>query len=320
MFAVGRLKGDWVSSLSSCGILLHWVSTNKLKRLSFWGITKPHNCSWSWRNLLKIRDQIIGFFDYKLGKGSRFSFWYDPWLNGRSVTETFPEVKILDADIPKQAVVSDVWKDNNWMLPDPIDESTYAAWDHIKSNYRVNLEIEDVIRWKNQKNGSFTIKSLWNSLNPTNSRVSWHSLVWFPEHIPRHSFITWIALKGRLQTRDKLLRWKIINCNVCPLCNAAAENIPHLFFECSYSKRIWESILVSLNFHRLVLDWRREISFLSRRCKGRSKETKKRKISFCAAVYWIWKARNEAVFNQKIMSTEMVAFRIKEVARARLNL
>lgn len=43
----------------------------KLKRLSFGGITKTPDNSWSWRNLLKLRNVAKSVVVYKLGNGKR---------------------------------------------------------------------------------------------------------------------------------------------------------------------------------------------------------------------------------------------------------
>ncbi|XP_055961487.1 uncharacterized protein LOC130015416 [Mercurialis annua] len=64
------------------------ISMNKFKLLSFWGTTKPLNASWSWRNLIKLRQEMKGCFEYSLGKGE-LSFWHDPWLKGQAIIEVF---------------------------------------------------------------------------------------------------------------------------------------------------------------------------------------------------------------------------------------
>lgn len=56
----------------------NWVIIYKLRNLSFWGLTKPMNSSWSWRQLLNLWSEIRNCFNYKLGDGNKFSFWFDP--------------------------------------------------------------------------------------------------------------------------------------------------------------------------------------------------------------------------------------------------
>jgi hypothetical protein len=54
--------------------------------------------------------------------------------------------------------------------------------------------IGDLHKWSLTANGDFTVKSLWNSLRIPFPKVPWYHCVWFSGHIPKCSFITWIAI------------------------------------------------------------------------------------------------------------------------------
>ncbi|XP_050233004.1 uncharacterized protein LOC126681506 [Mercurialis annua] len=112
--------------------------------LSFWGITKPLLASWSWRNLVKLRDRVSDCYCYKLGEGN-ISFWYDPWLDGRAIKDIFPEINPIDSDVPRNAKVNDFFRRGQWCLPLPMDDSTEEAWDCITSNYKIVEEQKDCI-------------------------------------------------------------------------------------------------------------------------------------------------------------------------------
>lgn len=60
-------------------------------------------------------------------------------------------------------------------------------------------------------------------------KVIWFNHVWFNQCIPRHSFILWIAIKGRLKTKDRLTKWFCIQNQVCLLCKTDDEIHNHLF-------------------------------------------------------------------------------------------
>lgn len=61
----------------------------------------------------------------------------------------------------------------------------------------------------------------------------------------RAEIITWFALLGRMNTRDKLLRLKIIKIEEaeCPIFKSEIESVNHLFTHCEFSWRIWTSIM-----------------------------------------------------------------------------
>ena len=54
--------------------------------------------------------------------------------------------------------------------------------------------------------------------------------------------MSWLANLDRLATMDRVARWNPGADETCVLCKNAGENIDHLFFECSYSSQIWESL------------------------------------------------------------------------------
>jgi len=50
------------------------------------------------------------------------------------------------------------------------------------------------------------VESLWDHIREKQARVDWYKLVWGSLHIPRHSFIAWLALLNRLTTKTRQLR------------------------------------------------------------------------------------------------------------------
>lgn len=51
-----------------------WVTSTKLKQLSFLGITKTIDSSWNWRNLLKLRKIVKPMVKYHLRDGKKIFF------------------------------------------------------------------------------------------------------------------------------------------------------------------------------------------------------------------------------------------------------
>ncbi|XP_056688383.1 uncharacterized protein [Spinacia oleracea] len=89
--------------------------------------------------------------------------------------------------------------------------------------------------------------------------IHWDSMVWNRMNIPKHIFICWLAVQGRLQTTAKLARIGVCASATCLLCGQFDEDHAHLFFDCPYSKRCimalndWLSISsISCNLHQLL--------------------------------------------------------------------
>ena len=104
--------------------------------------------------------------------------------------------------------------------------------------------MEDSVVWKgsNGKKVKFSLRSVWEIFNDNNDVVNWHKAVWFPQCNPRHAFILWLSLHGRLATQDRIMVWNKQSSLICPLCKTVNDSHEHLFFNCSYSGNIWNEV------------------------------------------------------------------------------
>ncbi|XP_013594852.1 PREDICTED: uncharacterized protein LOC106303020 [Brassica oleracea var. oleracea] len=87
--------------------------------------------------------------------------------------------------------------------------------------------------------GNFSIGDTWRALHPYPIEAFWHRVVWFQGRIPKHAFLTWVAARDRMLTRDRLIGWGLSVPSNCVLCAGHDENRQHLFFDCSFSNQIW---------------------------------------------------------------------------------
>ena len=73
-------------------------------------------------------------------------------------------------------------------------------------------------------------------------------IVWTHIAPPRVEFMTWLALLGKLNTREMLMKKGIIppEANVCTFCSSQPESIDHLLLGCSLSRNIWISLTANL--------------------------------------------------------------------------
>ena len=101
--------------------------------------------------------------------------------------------------------------------------------------------------------------AVWEVLRPKNEKVAWHKLIWTSFVVPKHCLIAWMAILNRLPTKDRLRNWGYGLEGVCSLCKQENETRDHLFFECSYSKNIWQQVLGLCRLRRDVLDWSYEL-------------------------------------------------------------
>ncbi|XP_028085249.1 uncharacterized protein LOC114286296 [Camellia sinensis] len=113
----------------------------------------------------------------------------------------------------------------------------------------------DSARWLPSSDGKFFVTSTWNYLRKSGDRMSWAAILWGPHNIPKASFVTWMAILGRLNTRDRLRLFGISQSAECVFCNDSCENHNHLFFDYPFSARIWTCIQSKLNVSWPVSQW-----------------------------------------------------------------
>ena len=114
---------------------------------------------------------------------------------------------------------------------------------HIKDTFRGGYNRD---RWTfDSKGNSATSGYKW--IRKTRENVPWASWVWNRTNIPKHSFLCWIIMWGRLNTRDRLSKMGIQCDTICPICESQDESIEHLFRECIYIKRCYEIRTRKLN-------------------------------------------------------------------------
>ncbi|KAL2933787.1 hypothetical protein RDABS01_016906 [Bienertia sinuspersici] len=82
----------------------------------------------------------------------------------------------------------------------------------------------------------YSIRKVYDILRATNPKIHWDKVIWNTAAVPKHQFLTWLAFKQRLFTKDRLAKIGILEDQACCLCNNGDESHLHLFFECDYSK------------------------------------------------------------------------------------
>ena len=75
---------------------------------------------------------------------------------------------------------------------------------------------------------------------------------------------------NRLPTLDRLAAWGLNVAGTCKLCLVDIETRDHLFFECNFSKEVWQIILQMCELRKVVLGWSAELNWAVKKLKGRS--------------------------------------------------
>ncbi|XP_050918428.1 uncharacterized protein LOC127135839 [Lathyrus oleraceus] len=142
--------------------------------------------------------------------------------------------------------------------------------------------------------------TMYTELCGEKEQVTWRKIFFSNHARPQTLFVLWLALLGRLPTKDKLTRFRIHTDEKCMLCQEN-ENIDHVFFECQTTGAIWTKIMKQLGYNRAPKRWTYEVKWLS--CETQKKGWRRQilKIAVAGTMYNIWRARNDMDFSNKKM-------------------
>ncbi|KAK4268485.1 hypothetical protein QN277_025138 [Acacia crassicarpa] len=271
----------------------------------FVDVGKGHKASWCWSSIIDGREFLIKDLRWDVGNGQAIRIWGDKWVPGVS----FP-AKPVDSNDPfvTNGSVSDLIVDGSWNLA-PI--SYLLSEDVMNAIYAIpipNNGLEDKLVWTGARNGEYVVKQGYHrgkSIHCADtSKVGssfivptscWNS-VWKLKTVPRVRQFLWRILTRSLATSAALVRRKRGRSNLCPICEDAVEDIEHLFFHCHWTRCVWfGSILgarIDLSCVSSFNDWWLHLLSMP--------SFKAQDISLiCWLLWYIWKERNDKVFNHK---------------------
>lgn len=84
-------------------------------------------------------------------------------------------------------------------------------------------------KWALSSKGEYTVAEGYSWLLPDAIKVPWRYWVWNRLSIPKHAFISWLVMWGRLKTKQKLFQIGVSTDDACAICGMQTETISHLF-------------------------------------------------------------------------------------------
>ncbi|KAL8503461.1 hypothetical protein ACS0TY_022272 [Phlomoides rotata] len=184
-----------------------------------------------------------------------------------------------------------------------------------KANDLSAVSVDDLWTWTLTNDGQYTTQSAYQCQVvqvPATSILSEDtykalSRIWNKLTPSKFSGLAWRILRCRLPTRSALKKRNILTDGddlSCGLCGSYEETVQHLFFECSFSYQVWCRCYAWLmspmacasdptsHFlqHSGALGWKRKKHVME--------------CIWSCAVWFLWKARNNKVFEHKEISLE----------------
>ncbi|XP_047978697.1 uncharacterized protein LOC125220584 [Salvia hispanica] len=154
-------------------------------------------------------------------------------------------------------------------------------------------------------------KAAYEWFRPRKDRRFWAKYIWKDFIPPKYSFICWLAIRGRLTTRDRIT-WEEIDAS-CGLCSREDENVDHLFFRCRETWKVWDNVRDWIGLRRRPTTIKSAIKWLVRDRRPSRIVHVAERIALIATVYYIWLARNAAIMDGKRYDNVWIVFQIKIV-------
>ncbi|KAK4383825.1 hypothetical protein Sango_3115600 [Sesamum angolense] len=174
----------------------------------------------------------------------------------------------------------------------------------------------DSILWRG---GEFTTKVVYDIFRILGPIVGWYPLLLGPCKIPRYSFVLWLAILEKLSTMDK--PWLSHLGGVCVFCGREVETHDHLFFRCSYSRRCIRDLKATVRFSWPNRAWRVDITWATKRWKGKHIVQAAYRALLSAIVYHIWRERNQRVFpHSERLSSTIARIAVTEIRQKILSI
>ncbi|KAL0361607.1 UNVERIFIED_CONTAM: hypothetical protein Sradi_3845200 [Sesamum radiatum] len=269
-------------------IWLDWIFQNRLRDQTVW-VARENTGSWSWRKLLTLRAALIPHIQFRIGDGANFSLWNDPWHNLGPLITHFPRGPQVTRTCPSNSLDT-VIEVGQWRWP-LITDIEHLDILHLLPDIHGG---DDSIAWI-PDGGNFSSSFASNVFRPPGPTVGWSLLLVGFFRIPRHCFILWLAILGKLSTLDK--PWLGHLGRECVLCSDGQEKThEHLFFTCSYSRRCVTTVRQRVRFPWPYQDWQRGILWASVTWRNTHMVCSAYRALLASIVYHIWQERNRRRF------------------------
>jgi len=175
--------------------------------------------------------------------------------------------------------------------------SDTLVWDQCNNFSVRNLYAKAVTQVERGGSVDRLVCSVWQKLVP-----------------PKVELMVWLALLGKLNTKDRLVRKRMLpmKLNQCTFCHNHSENIDHVLMSCTVAWTIWQFIAEELGEQIENEDTLRSLyaAWLSKRFPNKTR----RKLwlsSFFATLWSLWMHRNGIIFKKHVLDVQTLCHMIK---------
>ncbi|KAL4287989.1 hypothetical protein AHAS_Ahas19G0241300 [Arachis hypogaea] len=253
---------------------------------------------------------MITGLSMEIGDGRRTHFWKDVWLSYGFLKDRFPRLFSVSTQKSFVIGVCGFWDGLEWIWNFQWRRELFQWELELVNQLHETLrpvklapDREDRVVWKFDRQGVFSTNSFVQVLQAETlpeevTSYSFTKTIWKGLVPPRVELFIWFALIGRVNTKERLCRFGIVNQGVtmCVLCNKEVENVCHLFLGCDFTWQVWCAWLSDFGIKWTTSGTLKEHFLSWTGVTTRKEECKKWFISFFAVIWNVWLERNRRLF------------------------
>ncbi|XP_058759622.1 uncharacterized protein LOC131632923 [Vicia villosa] len=270
-----------------------------------------------------------------VGKGNKILFWSSLWWGDQTFQSYFPD--LFDVSTNKFSTIFDSvnrfgegisWLPTAFMgSADTVAAFTASSaafgfqWQQLNSllaAVRFSSSGEDNFEWFPNLTGTFSMASVsqmsaavkccaWQPQTISLLKISWKL------SLPlRIQIFAWRFFTSRLPTKDALISRGVVNIpnQWCVFYGNVPESLPHIFFSCHVSLKVWERIFVWLG-EEVLFSFEEFLEFDVVQEKVKAVNVRVKINTIWMALIWsIWSMRNSIIFYQVPFCFDMVVYNV----------
>ena len=247
-----------------------------------------------WRAIQAIKHEIRLGASFSVGDGRGTLFWLDPWLDGRSIRQEFPQLFAICLD--PMLIVASAASHGRWEVGfrRTFGPEEAQSWARLLATLPRNLSAsEDTVSWTLAPSGCFSVRSAYRALfrGPV---LPWTSPLWKAPLPLKIKIFIWQLLRDRLPSGVEVVKRIGPGDGTCPLC-AVPETGVHILFSCPAAHFLWSFVSEALG-----PEWQaRDLGeFLEVQANRTGKRSRLFWLVFGALTWTLWTIRNKMVIER----------------------
>lgn len=256
----------------------------------------------AWRGIVSALPTIREGIRFNVGNGRTTRFWSDAWVQERPLSCYLTgDVQ----DIVKNKMVRDYWRETggwDWNELPNLPESVKECMELISFEEE---ELKDELTWQCEASGMFSMKSAYsiNAGNETNLQEPVWSNLWRIKVPNKMKFFVWTALHDKIMGNAERKRRKLTTNGECGTCHGKEESMAHILRDCSYAEEVWTALVGRDRWRKWSQTNPRQWLIQNITEKNQSTTQHEWPRTFVITSWWIWRWRNDRVFNTVSMET-----------------